>query len=516
MGKKAGTLMVQGTASDSGKSFLAAALCRIFARRGIKTTPFKGWNMSLNSYITAAGAEIGTAQALQARAAYTKAHADMQPILIKPMGDGQSQIIISGKAAAVVNYQQQKEDYLKIYKQTIKNSLKRLRENNELVIIEGAGSPVEINRTTPDFANMFTAEIYNSPVILISSIEKGGSLAALVGTLKLLPPEHRALVKGLIINKFRGDFKLLQPALEFLESYTKKELIGVLPYLKNINLPEEDSASLRQQDCKAFSQKIKIAIIRLPHISNFTDFNSLKMEEDVYLEYLEDSKTLVNFDLIIIPGTKTTTKDLIFLKKSGLAAAIIEAEKKGVMIIGICGGFQMLGRKIIDKHETEASVKKINGLALLEIDTEFLQKKTTHQVEAVLNNQQQAKARLPNFDFNEKIKGYEIHMGQTKYLKNTKALFKLKQRSNKKVNLKDGAVNQSGSCFGTYLHGIFDNDNFRAKLLQKLKKNRKIDFRESESSSSNYEQKIEKSLDRAADIVEQRIDVDKLLKLSRR
>ncbi|MFP4199055.1 MAG: cobyric acid synthase [Halanaerobium sp.] len=518
MKNKTGTLMIQGTASDAGKSLFVTALCRIFARKGIKTVPFKAWNMSLNSYITKNGKEIGIAQALQARAALREAAVDMQPILVKAMGEGQTQIIIKGEVDQNINYQKRKNDYLKIYEQTIKSSLQRLRKNNELIIMEGAGSPAEINRTTPDFANMFTAELYNSPVLLISSIEKGGCLASLVGTLKLLAPAQRKLIKGLIINKFRGDFNLLKPAVEFLEDYTSKEVMAVLPYFKNLNLPEEDSASLRLDDYpvdRADSKKrLKIAVIKLPHISNFTDFNSLKMEADLYLKYVSKKISLLNFDLIIIPGTKTTTRDLQFLKESGLAAEIKKANEAGVMIIGICGGFQMLGQKLIDNAGTEGEIKEIKGLGLLKIKTEFLKEKTTHQVEVKLNSNQQLKNELPGFEAREIFKGYEIHMGQTEYLNEAEELFEIIERSGRKVKLKDGAVNQAGNCFGTYLHGLFDNDNFRSSLLNKLRE--KNNLSRTKFKNYNYQQQIENNLDRLADLVEENIDVNKLLNLSRR
>jgi adenosylcobyric acid synthase len=513
MKNKTGTLMIQGTSSDAGKSLFVTALCRIFARKGIKTVPFKAWNMSLNSYITKNGKEIGIAQALQARAAFREASVDMQPILVKAMGDGQTQIVINGEVDKNINYQKNKKKYLEIYESTIKDSLKRLRKDNELIIIEGAGSPAEINRTTPDFANMFTAEIYNSPVLLISSIEKGGCLASLVGTLKLLSPVHKKLIKGLIINKFRGDYNLLKPAVKFLEDYTEKEVMSVLPYLKSLNLPEEDSASLNLNNYGENSKKLKIAVIRLPHMSNFSDFNSLKMETGLKLEYIKNNQELLNFDLIIIPGTKTTTKDLDFLKKSGLAAEIKKANKAGIMIIGICGGFQMLGRKLIDKYGTEGDIKKIKGLGLLDINTEFLNKKTTHQVKVQINLTKQLENLMSKFSPQETFFGYEIHMGQTEYLNGSEELFKIIKRSNTKVNLKDGAVNQAGNCFGSYLHGLFDNDNFRSVLLNKLRNKQSMAI---EQISYNYQKEIENNLDRLADMVEKNIDINKLLKLSRR
>jgi adenosylcobyric acid synthase len=507
---KAKTIMIQGTASDSGKSILTTALCRAFARKGIKTAPFKAWNMSLNSYVTKGGAEVGIAQALQARAALREVTVDMQPILVKAMGEGKTQLVIRGQVVENISYQERQHDYVEIYKKTIRDSLKKLRENNDLIIMEGAGSPAEINRKTPDFANMFTAEIYKTPVFLISSIEKGGSLASLVGTLKLLKRKHRNLVKGLIINKFRGDFELLKPAFNFLEDYTKKEVIGVLPYLKDLNLPEEDSASLRSNYAVNSDHNLKIAVIKLPHLSNFSDFNALKMEKNLNLEYINKKQNLLNFDLIIIPGTKTTTKDLIFLKESGLAAEIKKANQKGKMIIGICGGFQILGQKLIDPKQTEGGRKEIKGLGLLAIETEFLAQKTTHQAEVIINQNltnQQIKAHFAQANF----KGYEIHMGQTNYLNGAEALFELKERSGQEIELKDGAINKAGNCFGSYLHGLFDNNNFRRKILNLLRKNKNL----TQTETYNYQAEIEKNLDRLADTVEANLDLDKFLELSR-
>lgn len=291
-------LMIQGTASDSGKSTFAAALCRIFARRGIKTAPFKAWNMSQNSYLTETGKELGTAQALQAKAAFREVSVDMQPVLIKILAEGSSQLIIKGEVEAELSYQKGKNDYFKIYKKTIKNSLEKLRADNELIIIEGAGSPVEINRKNPDFANMFTAQLYDTAVLLISSIEKGGCLASLVGTLKLLSAEQRKLIKGLIINKFRGDFELLKPALEFLEDYTKKEVLAVLPYLKDLNLPVEDSASLKEKNSEDFQNKITFSQKKLATFSKSANFSSFEIEKnltqlaDLVEENLEIDKIL--------------------------------------------------------------------------------------------------------------------------------------------------------------------------------------------------------------------------------
>jgi adenosylcobyric acid synthase len=515
MGKIADTVMIQATSSDAGKSLFAAALCRIFSRRGIKTAPFKAWNMSLNSYVTKSGGEIGIAQALQAEAACLEPIVEMQPILIKAMGDGQAQVIIRGKADADISYSSQKNRYQKVFAEVIEESLQKMRRENDLVIIEGAGSPAEINRSGPDFANMFTAELSNSPVLLISNIDRGGSLASLVGTLKLLPEKHRKLVRGLIINKFRGDFELLKPALSFLNEYTSREVLGVIPYIKDLNLPEEDAASLKHRSVGKDKNRIRTAVIKLPRISNFSDFNSLRMEDDIYLEYVAEADKLNNFDMIIIPGSKTTTKDLEFLKNSGLAEKIKLEASRGTLVVGICGGFQMLGQSLIDPLQTEGGARRMEGLGLLQITTEFLPKKTTHQVEAEISQELKNSRIFKDFNFEEIVKGYEIHMGVTKYLEGSRPLLELKSRSGDEVSLIDGAVDIEGSCFGSYLHGLFDNDSFRSSLISCLKTRKNTAIKTDKEYRKSYQDQLQAELDRLADTVEKNVDVEKILKLSR-
>lgn len=515
MYRQAKTLMIQGTASDTGKSFIVTGLCRLLANQGIDVVPFKAWNMSLNSAITTTGAEIGFAQFLQAQAAYKTATADMQPVLLKPLGIGKCQLILQGEVVFTGPYQVIKKDYQSQMQRIIQQSLSNLISQHQFVILEGAGSPVELNRQGPDLANMYTALLNQTPVVLASSIEQGGSLAALVGTIKLFRPAERELVKGLLINKFRGDYNILEPALDFLSNYTKKPMLGVLPYFKKINLPEEDSASLKFRSKTSLNKTdknnlIKIAVLKLPQLANFTDFKALELENHVELSYLTAQADLAGYDLIIIPGSKTTMADLNYLKSSGLAEQIKLAVAQGKMVIGICGGYQMLGQKIIDQAGTESELSEIAGLGLLPIKTEFYTNKTTQQVKAVLNPvlAESQSSFLKELSTAE-LSGYEIHQGQTTYLtKRTAHLFELQPiESGKSCNkiIKDGAVNTAGNCLGTYLHDLFSNDSFRSKLLTFLwQKKTKLkissnnsyqaDFKAARFSLS-YQQELERNFD---------------------
>ena len=498
---KQGTIMLQGTASDVGKSLIVTALCRILSNQNKTVAPFKSWNMSLNSYVTPGGGEIGIAQALQAKAAGQKPQVDMQPILVKPKGDGVSQVILKGKPAGDCKYDN-KTDYLADAEKTIKESLSNLLEKYDNVIMEGAGSPVEINRKNKDLANMKVAKMYNTPVILVANIDRGGALASIVGTLRLLEPEERKLVQGIIINKFRGDIDLLKSGIDFLENYTGKPVLGVIPYIRDLKLPEEDSASLQNGLSDTVKEDIQIGVINLPHMSNFTDFKALEMEFDVHLSYINDSSRVNKMDLIIIPGTKTTTKDLKYIKKNGLDKAIIQSASKGVPVIGICGGYQMLGKTLLDRHQTEGQINQLKGLGLLPIETEFLPEKTTHQVKATINNRSDLLSEITD----KEINGYEIHMGQTNYLDDINYVFKIEKQSGHDVSIKDGAINKTGNCFGTYIHGLFDNDSFRRGILNKIRKRKGLNPLSGKHSS--YNQMIEGELDRLSEIVRDNLDMN--------
>jgi adenosylcobyric acid synthase len=440
-------VMICGTASHVGKSIIAAALCRLLVDRGFKVAPFKAQNMSLNSWVTKDGEEIGIAQAVQAWAAKTEPSADMNPVLLKPKGDMTSQVIVHGKP---IGDRQVGEYYdsVDVIFDDICDSLKALASSYEIIVIEGAGSPAEINLWERDVANFRVARTVDAPVILVGDIERGGVFASLYGTIKLLPVDDRRRIRGIVINKFRGDEKLLESGLKQLERLTSIPVLGVIPFM-NVRLPSEDSVSLGDK-LPSPHHKLDIAVIRLPHISNFTDFEPL--ETIAQIRYVPLESDLGSPDVVIIPGTKNTIDDLMAMRRSGMDRQIVR--KAGTTpIIGICGGFQMLGESLIDEglEGVHNERKVIEGLRLLHVKTVFnSREKQTKQVEKSVTGNGPLLDSLRN----QTIRGYEIHMGITS--------------SNFPIFGDDGAQDDTGLILGTYLHGLFQNDNFRAALLAYL------------------------------------------------
>ncbi|MEM3451929.1 MAG: cobyric acid synthase, partial [Nitrososphaerales archaeon] len=361
-------LMVQGTSSYCGKSIFVAAFCKIFKDAGYKVAPFKAQNMSLNSYVTENGEEIARAQALQAFACGIEPTSDMNPILLKPKGDTISQIVLHGKPYKDISAKDYYSEFaLNEGIKSVKSSLSSLMKNYDLIFIEGAGSPVEINLYEKDISNMRVAELANAPVLLVTDIDRGGAFASLVGTLELLKPKHKRLVKGFIINKFRGQSMLLEQGLKKLEKITGKPVIGIVPYIQDLTLPDEDSMSL-ERDFYYDDNKANIAIIRLPRISNFTDFDPLELEESINVQYVKSVRELGVPDAVIIPGTKNTIQDLFWLKEKGLAKEIVRLAKLEIPIFGICGGYQIIGKKIIDRKGIEGGRPgEFEGLGLLDV-----------------------------------------------------------------------------------------------------------------------------------------------------
>ncbi len=499
------TVMLQGTASNVGKSILATALCRIIYDKGLKVAPFKSWNMALNSYVTKEGGEVGRAQALQAEACNVNINIDMQPFLVKPKGDGTSQVIVKGKPLGDFKSTRKNSDYIKWAMDIIKKSLNKLKKEYEVIVMEGAGSPAEVNISDKDLANMKVAKLFNTPVILVADIDRGGVFASIVGTMELLG-EDRKYVKGIIINKFRGDKSSLKSGIDFIEKRTQTPVLGVIPYFDDIDLPEEDSVSIKEHINK--NAEIKIGVINLPHLSNFTDFDVFNQHPLVELRYIDNKvKDIKKFDLLIIPGTKNTTEDLRYLKKYGLADKIIKAAQNNVQVIGICGGYQMLGKKLIDSNLTEGKTKQTDGLGLLDIETRFSEGKNTYQIKAELYQDQKLSDKLNNTE----IEGYEIHMGETKLGKNISAMFKIKSRSNQKCLIEDGAVSKIYDIWGTYIHGIFDNDEFRRGVLNHL-----LDKKSGQSikqEAINFKRQREKAINTLAEKVKENIDLEKLYKI---
>jgi len=457
------TLMIQGTGSSVGKSILVAALCRIMFQDGYSVAPYKSQNMALNSFVTKEGHEMGRAQVVQAEAAGIEPHVDMNPVLIKPEADAKSQIVVMGKLFKTLHARDY-YDYTPDLFPLCEQALDRLRQQYDVVLIEGAGSPAEINLRRFEIVNMAVAKLAQAPVLLVGDIDKGGVFAQLVGTTVLLEPDERALLKGFIINKFRGDATILKPGIDYIEEYTGIPTLGVVPYYHDIVINDEDSVyagKLSEWDPKT---GIDIAVAHLPRISNSTDFEPLQQEAGVRLRYIRAPWQLGNPDLIIIPGSKSTISDLGHLKETGLAGAIVEKAASGTPVIGICGGYQILGKRINDCQKTESDEETVEGLGLLDIITDFEGEKTTHQVNARVAGDEGMLRGLAG----ERVMGYEIHMGQSRS-ELSEAAFEIIERSAEARLHPDGAVGGKGQVFGTYLHGLFDNEHFRRVLLHNIK-----------------------------------------------
>ncbi|TDA69450.1 MAG: cobyric acid synthase [Clostridia bacterium] len=456
-------IMFQGTSSHVGKSVLVAALGRLLHRDGYRVAPFKAQNMALNAFVTADGGEIGWAQAMQAQACGLKPRVEMNPILLKPSGSSASQVIVKGHPIGTLSASAYHRQHNLSFWPAVEDCWQRLSQEFEIIVIEGAGSPAEVNLADRDIANMRTARLANSPVILVADIDRGGALASLVGTLELLPPEDAARVCGFILNKFRGDKELLQPALAFLEERTGRPVLGVIPYLDALGLPEEDSVSLEETRNRNSpgSGEVHVVVINLPRIANFSDFQSLAEEEDVALDYARHPAELGTPDAIILPGSKNTLEDLAWLQTTGMAAAIASRYREGTPVVGICGGYQMLGQSLKDPAGVESPAGEARGLGLLPVETIFHPAKSTRQVTAKVAAGGIFFAGLQG----SPVQGYEIHHGHTRLLDGCHPAFSLEGAG-------EGAVSADGRCWGTYLHGLFDNDAFRRHFLNVLRQRR--------------------------------------------
>jgi adenosylcobyric acid synthase len=486
-------IMVVGTASHVGKSLFVAGLCRLLWRRGWSVAPFKGQNMALNAYVTPTSGEIGYAQALQAWAAQTIPRVEMNPILLKPQGNMTSQVIMKGKAVGKTSAKEYYQDYFAQGWDAITESLAILEKEFDLLVCEGAGSPVEINLKHRDLTNMRIAKHLQADTILVADIERGGVFAHIIGTLELLEPDEKALIKGIVINKFRGDESILKPGIEWLEEYTKIPVLGVIPWFKS-ELPAEDSLGLLDRQSKKGNYELKINVIRLPHISNFTDFDPLEVEEGVWIEYLNPEDNLGYPDAVILPGTKTTIPDLITLQKTGMIKQIQDYVQSGGTVLGICGGFQILGNEILDPDHLEGTQSSCAGLNLLPIKTTLKPEKITRQRQVSANYPH---AGLP-------IDGYEIHQGYTEVMTGVN-----RQRQKAYYDLFDdptlGLVNHNQSVWGCYLHGIFDNGAWRRSWLNILRQKRGLPTLP--TGISNYRQQREVFLDSLADLLGKHLDL---------
>ena len=499
------SIMLMGTSSHVGKSILTTALCRIFRQEGQRVVPFKAQNMALNSYVTLDGREMGRAQVAQAEAAELAPEVHMNPVLLKPTGNSQSQVVIMGEPVGNMSAREYHKGYSLKAWGAVEEALDVLQENYELLVIEGAGSPAEINLKANDIVNMRVAKHLRAPVLLIADIDRGGALASLVGTLELLDEEERALVKGLVINKFRGDVTLLTPALDFLEEKTGKPVLGVVPHIEQLGIDEEDSVSLDEKhygDGAAHSDQLRIAVIRTPKLSNFTDFDALANEPDVALYYVGTPRELGTPDLILLPGSKNTTEDLLYIREVGLEDAIRARVTEGTPLFGICGGYQMLGRVVRDPLHTESEHDETAGFGYLPIETSFAATKRLRQVTA--------SADLPFLGARiagTGLPGYEIHMGETRFMEDVDRPFRIVSAAGTAVDLPDGAVSADGLVVGTYIHGVFDDDDFRRALLNRLRVRR---GREELSVQYRYRAEKERAYDRLAETVRTSLDMEKL------
>lgn len=478
------TLMVQGTTSDAGKSTLVTALCRWLVRQGIAVAPFKPQNMALNSAVTAEGGEIGRAQAVQAQAANLAPHTDMNPVLLKPNSDTGSQVIIHGRAVTTMNAVAY-HDYKAIAMQAVLASHARLSQAYPVVMVEGAGSPAEINLRANDIANMGFAEAVDCPVLLIADINRGGVFAHLIGTLELLSPSEQARVKGFIINRFRGDIALLQPGLDWLEARTGKPVVGVLPYVMDLHLEAEDGIDQRQIDKVA--QVLKVVVPVLPRISNHTDFDPLRLHPQVDLQFVGPGQAIPAADLIILPGSKSVRSDLAYLRANGWDTAVARHLRYGGKVLGICGGLQMLGEQVHDPLGLEGVAGSSDGLGLLAFSTTLEEEKQLRNV----------RGRLVLED--AEVSGYEIHAGVTSGDALSHAAVRLDDGRS------DGALSADGQILGTYLHGLFETPAACSALLRWAGLE--------DVQSVDYHALRERDIERLADLVENHLDTDLLRKL---
>jgi adenosylcobyric acid synthase len=461
-------LMVQGTMSSVGKSLLVAALCRIFRQDGWRVAPFKAQNMALNSYVTADGLEVGRAQAMQAAAAGVDVTVEMNPVLIKPEADAFGQYVVLGRPWA----RMAARDYFGRRRElwgSVTGALDQLRAEYELVMIEGAGSPAEVNLQRGDIVNMAVAEYADAPVLLAGDIDRGGVFAQLLGTLMLLKPDERARVRGLIVNKFRGDPALFEDGVRILADRGGVPVLGVVPFVPDLGIADEDSVALDDRAAaldrpEAARDRLDIVVVRLPHMSNFDDFDPLRAERDVAVRFVARVGDLGAPDLVILPGTKTTVADLAWLRERGLAERVVALARGGTPLLGICGGYQMLGAAIHDPEAVESDARHAEGLGLLPVETTFAAEKRTVRAAGRLL----ADAGLFADAEGLAVRGYEVHMGHTSAHAAIEPLIRLEARGGAATDAPDGAVAPGGWLAGTYLHGLLDDDGLRRALLANL------------------------------------------------
>lgn len=483
---KAKCIMVQGTMSGAGKSLLCAALCRIFRQDGYRVAPFKSQNMALNSYVTRDGMEMGRAQVMQAEAAGIEPDVRMNPVLLKPSSDIGSQVIVLGEVRGQMTATEYYE-YKNRLMPDIMKAYDELAEENDIIVIEGAGSPAEINLRENDIVNMGMAEAANAPVLLAGDIDRGGVFAQLYGTVKLLEEEEQKRIVGLIVNKFRGDIEILKPGLEMVEEKAGIPVLGVIPYIR-VDIDDEDSLAPRL-DAKREVKPLDIAVIRIPRMSNFTDFAPLEAHPLMGVRYVQTAAELKNPDIVIIPGTKSTMDDLLWMRQNGIETAIQKLADAGTPVLGVCGGYQMMGKKLFDPEHIEGGIEEMRGMELLPVETVFTKDKTRTRFKAEVKAGEFAGAKLD---------GYEIHMGVSKVL--GEPFLTLENGCD------DGCV--CGTNFGTYLHGLFDTGELTERLAKYLCLRKGIDY--SEAAPISHSDYVETQYDILADGVREALDMKKI------
>jgi len=494
------TLMVMGTASDVGKSVVVTALCRAFARAGVRVAPFKSQNMSNNAAICPGGGEIGRAQAVQAAACGLPPSVAMNPVLLKPESDARCQVVINGWP----RFQMEAREYERYRVEAwpaIVRSYQALAENFDLLVIEGAGGAAEINLRQRDMVNWAIADLADAPVLLVGDIDKGGVFAALVGTVELLNPAERQRIKGFLINKFRGDIALLEPGLRMLEERTGIPVLGVVPYQESHGIPQEDAVVLEGPAGRRGPAAITVGVLHLPRIANFTDFEPLANEPDVAVHYLRDPLSAPHLDVLIVPGTKNTVADLGWLRATGWEDFLARHRRSGGWVVGVCGGYQMLGQRIVDHERIESDRPETVALGLLQIETTFQSGKITQRVGAV-----HLPTGLP-------VAGYEIHAGRVAGITSAGALFRITERDGVAADDFEGIHSEDGRVIGTSIHGLFDTAGFRRSFLDAVRQAKGLAALAS-SGPDDPDADRRTAFDRVADLLEAHVDMARVAALA--
>lgn len=493
------SLMVMGTASDVGKSVVVTALCRAFTRLGMRVAPFKSQNMSNNAAVCPGGGEIGRAQAVQAEACGLEPTVDMNPVLLKPESEVGCQVVIRGRARFHMRAHEHQRYRAEAWPEIVA-SYRALAERFDVIIIEGAGSAAEINLRARDLVNWTIANLADAPVLLVADIDKGGVFASLVGTIELLSPAERARVRGFLINKFRGDIRLLDSGLRLLEARTGIPVLGVVPYLRELRIPQEDAAILDTASGRSHEKPVTVGVVRLPRISNYTDFAPLELEPDVAVQYVSDPESTPHLDVVCLPGSKSTVADLQWLRRCGWETYLTQHLRDGGWVVGICGGYQMLGQYILDPQQVESAAAETVGLGLLDVVTTFAREKITAQVEGA------------GLGSGPPVSGYEIHAGRVTRQGAALPLLRLTTRNGQDISELEGAQSPEGRIWGTSMHGVFDSALWRRQFINRVRANKGLAPLSATTAPDALAQRLQE-YDRFADVVKAHTDIARITAL---